>query len=126
MDMAKRVAILLENGVDPAGERHTTASLARAAEISGQGLLNLLNGSTQSPSLQTARALCRVYGLSIDYFDLPSAEACRTYLLQAQAQHQPLLQTISQHAAQLSADDRRSISSIIRWIQAQDAARDAR
>lgn len=119
----RQLALLLALGVDPQGQRHTLPSLARATGVSDQTLLNWLNGKTASPRLQTVRALCRVYGITLDYFDLETEADCRAYLINHQAQLFPLIRSICELANHLSPISQRYLQRILSWIRAKEAQR---
>lgn len=112
----QQLAILLEEGIDPKGYTHTLVSLAAQSGVSSQTLSNLLNGKTGSPRLLTVRAICAVYGLSINYFDLETEQACRACLERHRRTQLPLLGEIAQISEHLSQDNQRRLTTIIRWI----------
>jgi len=114
----QQLALLLEEGIDTQGHTHTLASLAAKSGVSDQALANLLSGKTGSPRLLTVRAICAVYGLSIDYFDLDTERACRLQLEQHRRAQLPLIAEIAHMADQLSPDDQQSLNTVIRWIRA--------
>jgi transcriptional regulator with XRE-family HTH domain len=115
----RQFAILLEEGVEMQGQRYTLAGAAAATGISDQALANLLHGKTESPRLQTARALCRLYGISLAYFDLETEEACRAYLAHHRQRFGPAtVREIVSLSDQLSPRGKRNILAILRWIHA--------
>jgi hypothetical protein len=82
-----------------------------------------MQGKTESPRLETARKLCRLYGISLDYFDLPTEEACRAYLARRRQQIAPAsVQEIAALSEQLSLQGKRNILAILRWIQLGNTA----
>lgn len=111
---------LLKYGRSPAGAAYSVRALAAAAKISDQALMNLLNGRTRSPRLNTARAICRLYGISLDYFSFDTEAACRDYLLRHQQTSSEVLHTIADLSRNLSGDTLMRLSSIFHWIQAVD------
>ena len=104
---------------------HTTGServpsvkaLAQAMNISDQTLLNLLDGSAASPRLETARAICSYYGITLDYFDCETEAACRDYLARHQLRGSPLLQAIDEETAELSPRGKRNVLSLLEWVR---------
>ena len=121
-DIASRIqfSTLLKYGRNAAGAAYSLQALAEAANISDQALLNLLNGRTQSPRLKTARAICRLYGISLDYFSFDTEAACRDYLLRHQQTSSEVLHMIANLSRNLSSDTLMRLSSIFHWIQAAD------
>ena len=120
---ARQLALLFEHGVDTQGKPHTVGSAAAATGLSDQALANLLHGKTASPRLETARALCRLYGISLVYFDLETEDACRAYLLHHRQRLAPVvLQEIGALSDQLSPRGKRNILAILHWIQAGKSA----
>ncbi|GAB4531505.1 MAG: hypothetical protein OHK0046_52290 [Anaerolineae bacterium] len=116
-----QLALLLTHGVDAHGRAYTVHTLAAAANLSRQALFNLLSGRTASPLLETARALCAVYGISLDYFDLTTPEQCLAYLERHRQQCQPLLQEIVRAAEALPTADHQRLASIVQWLQAHES-----
>jgi transcriptional regulator with XRE-family HTH domain len=116
-------SILLADGRNVEGRAHSIQSLAKAVELSDQALLNLLNGRTISPRLETARAICQLYGITLDYFGLDSVAACQRYLLRAQQQTSPTLLAIDEQSRQLSPTTLESLARIVAWIWARDQQR---
>lgn len=115
----RQIAILLENGVDTHGQSYTLASAAAATGISDQALSNLLHGKTESPRLETVRALCHLYGISLSYFDLEAEEACRAYLSRHRQRFGPAtVREIVSLSDQLSPRGKRNILAILHWIRA--------
>ena len=118
---AEQLALLLEYGLDLSGKRYTVPQLAAAGQISDQTLLNILNGRTDSPRLSSVRAICAVYGLSVDYFDCETIAACRAYLSYHRQRVLPLVGDIADSASDLNPDNRQRIANIIRWIQSRES-----
>ncbi|HEX2619339.1 MAG TPA: helix-turn-helix transcriptional regulator [Phototrophicaceae bacterium] len=123
MNSNHQLALLLEFGVDTFGRSHTIQSIALATGIADQTLLNWLHGKTTSPRLNTIRAVCQVYGISLAYFDLETETACRTYLMRHHYQRFPLIHTINEIAQQLSPTIQDQLKSIIRWIRASETSK---
>ena len=92
-------------------------ALARAMNMSDQTLLNLLDGSAASPRLETARAICSYYGITLDYFDCETEAACRDYLARHQLRASPLLQAIDEETAELSPRGKRNVLSLLEWVR---------
>ena len=119
INAGRQIAVLLEDGVDIHGHSYTLAGAAAATGISNQALANLLHGKSESPRLETARALCRLYGISLAYFDLETEEACQAYLLHHRRHFAPAtVREIVSLSDQLSPRGKRNILAILHWIRA--------
>ncbi len=113
-------ATLLTHGKIFEYEPHSVRTIAEAIQLSNQTLRNLLNGRTISPRLETARAICQLYGITLDYFGLESRAACERYLLQHRQRDFPVLTAIDEQSRQLSSDALASLMRISHWIQAKE------
>jgi transcriptional regulator with XRE-family HTH domain len=116
--VSQQLALLLEHGIDSSGQFYTVQKLSDVSGISDQTLLNILNGTTTSPRLKTARAICQVYDLSLDYFDLDTSANCRAYLERHRQRHIPLIREIDSSVSQLPPDGQRQITRVLFWIKA--------
>jgi len=114
----EQINLLIQEGVDPQGKSYTLASAAAAAGISDQTLANLVHGKSQCPRLETTRALCHLYGISLDYFDLDTEVQCRAYLVRHRRKHaSALVRHIATLSDQLSPIGKRNILTILHWIR---------
>jgi transcriptional regulator with XRE-family HTH domain len=109
--------ILIDMLRDPQGKPYSIATLAQAANVSDQSLLYLLDGRTQHPRLETVRALCRFYHISLDYFDCETEAACRVYLLEQISASSNLLHTIAVEATRLTPKGQRSVLAVLEWLR---------
>lgn len=116
-DFSQQLAILLKHGVTADGRRLSVTGLAVAAGLNPQTLINLLANRSTSPLLETARAVCDVYGISLDYFDLSTAEACKNYLNRhRQPQPSEALRKMIEQLDQLTSPSKEQIARVVHWI----------
>ncbi|MCK6580616.1 MAG: helix-turn-helix domain-containing protein [Anaerolineae bacterium] len=115
ISFARQLHLLLERHRSQTGKPLSIRSLAGSTGISVQALLNLADGSSLFPRLDTARALCRFFGIALDYFNLETEAECMAYL----AAHQPdsMLRDLSQEANSLTPRGRRNVLAIMEWIR---------
>src|SRR5690606_35697101 len=94
------------------------ADVARLTGISHQTLMNLLQGQSANPRLDTLRALCELYGISLDYFGCDTDEACRAYLLQqASIRDDSPLREIIHRTEKLSSTSTQRVLRLMDWMQ---------
>lgn len=114
-----QLSTLLANGRSTDGNAYSIQALAEVIHVSDQALRNLLNGRTVSPRLETARSICRLYGITLDYFSLESEPTCQTHLLHKQQHASPILRAIDEQSRQLSPTATESLIRIAIWIRAK-------
>lgn len=112
----KQLELLLEHGRDADGQRYRLADIAKRTDIRYQTLSNLINGSSGNPRLETLRALCRLYDISLDYFSCETEESCLQILKQHIVDHSHNLQEISDETRSLSPKGKRNVMTIIEWM----------
>ncbi|MEO8391407.1 MAG: helix-turn-helix domain-containing protein [Chloroflexota bacterium] len=78
--------ILIDSLPAPEGNKYSIASISDATGLSEQTLQYLLEGRTQYPVLDSARKLCRFFGISLDYFECETEAECHEFLAQNAAQ----------------------------------------
>lgn len=100
MTVAEHFALLLRYFPDADGQPYSANHLAQVLEMSPQALLNLMQGESPNPRLDTVRRLCRFFGITLDYFGLETAEECEEYL----QRHLVQVGTPAVHAIQAQAD----------------------
>lgn len=119
LSIDQQLAILLDQGVDRAGERHRLSEVAAATGIRYQTLAKLLNGQSSSPRLSTLLALCHFYDISLDYFACDTEAACRHYLELHHARlASPLIREIEHESARLTDQGQRNVLTIMDWMRA--------
>lgn len=119
ISIACQMQLLLEHTAAPNKRPSTIATLARAMGLSQQTLQNILQGRIDNPRLDTLRVLCQFYGISLDYFDLPTEERCRHYLAAKQlTSAAPVMQHIQRETHDLTEQGQRNILSALEWINA--------
>lgn len=109
--------ILMDMLRDGHGKPYTLNTLAQAAAVSDQSLTYLLEGRSQFPRLDTIRAICRFYHISLDYFACETEEACRAYLLERLAESSSLLQNIASETAALTPKGKRNVLTMLEWLR---------
>ena len=115
----QQLQLLLDEGHPVVeGKFKTPADIARHIGVSHQTLMNLLQGKSQNPRLNTVRGLCELYGVSLNYFDCHSEEACRVHLLQ-EALHDDTkpLHEIATRAGTLSEQATARVLKLMDWMQ---------
>lgn len=109
--------ILLDRLRDPQGKPYSLATLAQATGLSDQSLAYLLEGRSQFPRLDTLRALCRFYHISLDYFACETEADCHRYLLEQLAASSTLLNDIAMEAAALTPKGQRNVLTMLEWLR---------
>ncbi len=102
---------------DPQGKPYSMATLAKAAGVSDQSLSYLLDGQSQYPRLETLRAICSFYHISIDYFECDTESDCRAYLLECLAESSTLLHDIASEAQALTPRGQRNVLTMLEWLR---------
>lgn len=115
MSTSEQITILIEEGIIHTGEFATITEVAKEVGISHQGMMNLVQGKSNNPRLHTLQALCRLYGITLDYFACTTKEECQHYVIQHQ--RTPLLDEIAEQSAQLSPKGERNVLSLLEWIR---------
>lgn len=110
----EQIRLLLEAGAEA---DVSISQVAQATGISDQALANLLQGKSANPRLSTLLALCRHYGISLDYFACESETACRAYLYRHQMAASSLIGEIENAAAHLSPKGQRNVLAIMEWMR---------
>ncbi|MDX2137281.1 MAG: helix-turn-helix transcriptional regulator [Chloroflexota bacterium] len=118
ISFAEQLQLLLDYLPDMHHQLSSPAQLARLLNMSPQAVLNLLNGHTTSPRLDTARALCQCFGVSLDYFALTTRQACETYLKQqVVARSTPTVQAINTHVSHLTPHVMKRVLVVLSWAE---------
>lgn len=114
----RQLAILVETLIGPDGRAYSLPHLAASTGIRHQTLHNLLRGKAHNPRLDTLQALCRLYGISLDYFACETEAECRAYLSRKRIESAPsIVHEIAAQSNRLSAKGRRNVLAIMRWIE---------
>lgn len=112
-----QLTLLIEAVPQSSGQPYPVADLARQMGVSPQALLNLLNDKSHHPRLDTVRRLCRVYGISLDYFECATEAACLDYLARHRVASSTQLQEISRSAETLTPRGQRNVLKILEWLR---------
>lgn len=115
----QKIRLLIEAAQPMNGAQISTAAdIARLTGISHQTLMNLLQGQNTNPRLDTLRALCELYGISLDYFDCENDVDCRAHILQkATINRNSMVSEIIEHTEQLSATSKQRVLRLMEWMQ---------
>jgi transcriptional regulator with XRE-family HTH domain len=109
--ISQQIALLLEQG----GRSENLYEVAEAAGLTGQSMLNLVQGKTANPHFTTLFALCRFYDISLDYFSCPTLEDSLNYL-KARRMDSDTLRQINTIAHTLTPAKRRNVMRVLRWM----------
>ena len=119
LSIGKQIALLIEHGCDIHGQQYSLADVARLTGIRYQTLANLIDESSSNSRLKTLRTLCRLYGISLDYFACETEAACLSTLQQHQLTHAPdKIRKIDSETQKLSAKGKRNVLAMMEWIRA--------
>jgi transcriptional regulator with XRE-family HTH domain len=123
LQVSQQLALLLAYGVNTSGKMLSLSEIARETGIRYQTLSNLLDGTTTNPRLEMLRDICRLFGISLDYFMLETEEDCVRYLKSNRVrQSSTLVATIARNAQQLSKSGTGNVLTIIQWMEATPEA----
>jgi hypothetical protein len=115
--LARQMRMLLEHKCDPNGRSMSVADLTREIDLTQQTLQNILHQRIDNPRLNTLRVLCVFYGISLDYFDLPTEEMCYHYLAAQQLKLAPsIIHQIDHETRCLTAKGQRNILAVLEWM----------
>lgn len=119
ISIARRMKLLLEHTPNPHTRPSTVIGLAEAIGLTQQTLQNILHERIDNPRLNTLRALCGFYKISLDYFDLPTEETCRHYLAAQQLKTAPMMiHQIDHETHSLTERGQHNILSSLEWMNA--------
>lgn len=117
LPVSRQIALLIDEGITVTGHRASRADVARAIGLSHQGLSNLINGKSAHPRLRTLQALCRLYGISLDYFAATTEDECRACLRPPRAGQPACIDAIATAADTLSPWGQRQVLVLMTWIR---------
>lgn len=117
--IGRQMQLLLEYTPEPNTRPSSIAALADVLGLTQQTLQNILHGRIDNPRLNTLKALCQFYGISLDYFDLQSEDQCRHYLAAKQLKAAPpVIQQIDHETQTLTGKAQNNILSALEWMTA--------
>ena len=117
--LSRQLVLLFEKGVNRQGQSISLSDIEQATGIRYQTLSNLLDGTAANPRLDTLRAICSMFGISLDYFANESEAECMQYLHRHRLQYaSPLVATIAREVDNLSAKGQHNVLTILTWIEA--------
>lgn len=115
----QQIAFLIEYGRDLQAKQYSLAEVAKLTGVRYQTLANLIDESSSNPRLKTLRALCQLYGISLDYFACETEESCINTLKQHQlANASEEIHKIDNETSTLSAKGKRNVLAMMEWIRA--------
>ena len=112
-----KLRLLMQTKFDADGKPLNARTLGDAIGMSDQVIQNFLNGDADNPRMKTIRLVCRVYGVSIDYFMCETLDQCRAMLAALHPQlATPLMTTITEETEQLSPKGQRNVARLLEWV----------
>ena len=118
VSIGQQIRLLMEWSKEHQGKSYSLREMARAADLSTQGLTNILDGTTPDPRVEPLRNLCRLFQVSLDYLSRRTESECRAYLMQRLIEHgTPILQQITIESQQLSPRGRDNVMVVLQWLE---------
>ncbi len=118
VSIGQQIRLLMEWAKAHRGKSYSLREIARAADLSTQGLTNILDGTTPDPRVEPLRNLCRLFQVSLDYLNCQTEAECRAYLMQRLIEHStPILQQIAVESQQLSPRGRDNVMVVLQWLE---------
>ncbi len=118
MSVAEQLQLLLHYFTDASEQPYSANQLAQMLDLSPQAVLNLLQGHSPNPRLDTVRRVCRFFGITLDYFDLESVQACEAYLRQhVIAGGTPTIQAIRSQSESLTPRAAANVMVLLSWAE---------
>src|SRR4051794_14278781 len=87
VSIGQQIRLLIDWAKAHQGKSYSMSEVARAADLSTQGLTNILDGNTPDPRLEPLRNLCHFFHVSLDYFSCRTETDCRAYLMHRLIEH---------------------------------------
>ncbi len=118
VSIGQQIHLLMEWAKAHQGKSYSFREIARAADLSTQGLTNILDGTTPDPRLEPLRNLCHFFQVSLDYLNCRTESDCRTYLMRRLIEYgTPILQQIAVESQQLSPRGRDNVMVVLQWLE---------
>jgi len=118
VSIGQQIRLLIEWSKEHQGKSYSLREIARAADLTTQGLANILDGTTPDPRLEPLRNLCRFFHVSLDYLNCRTESDCRTYLMRRLIEYgTPILQQIAVESQQLSPQGRDNVMVVLQWLE---------
>lgn len=95
---------------------HSLREIAAASGITTQGMANILDGITPHPRLDTLRNICRLFEVSLDYFECQEEAECELYLVQRSIES-GTLHVINSEALRLSPLAQENVLQVLQWLE---------
>lgn len=118
VSIGQQIRLLMEWSKAHQGKSYSLREIARAADLTTQGLTNILDGITPDPRVEPLRNLCRFFQISLDYLSCRTESDCRAYLMHHLIDYgTPLLQQIAVESQQLSPRGRDNVMVVLQWLE---------
>jgi len=118
VSIGQQIHLLIEWSKEHQGKSYSIREIARAADLSTQGLTNILDGTTPDPRVEPLRNLCRFFQVSLDYLGCRTESECHSYLMQRLIEYgTPILQQIAVESQQLSPRGRDNVMVVLQWLE---------
>lgn len=97
---------------------YSIREIAAAGGITAQGIANILADITPHPRLDTLRNLCRLFEVSLDYFDCKDELECENFLVQGLIETRSnTLHLINAESMHLSPLAQENVLQVIQWLE---------
>ena len=115
--LSRQLELLFQHVYHTNGRLSYVYEVAQATDIAEQTLLNLLHDRATQPRLNTLLTLCDYFGISLDYFSLPTEKACLWYLasIRKLGKAPLILEHIEREAVALSPQGIANVLAILQW-----------
>lgn len=110
---AEKLALLFEFE----GEGKSVSTVASAIGISQSTLSRLKAGKIET-NIGITLALCKYFGVGLEYFDLPTEAECKNYLASLNdVEHDPLMVELSGELDKLSSQELTNVLAMLSWLE---------
>lgn len=122
LPLAQQINLLFENVKKSDGQTYTLKEVSEATGISLPSLSHLRNGKNVNPQLNTLRALCRFFNVSLSYFESQSEEECLALIAEGRPNKGDDINVgfITSMATTLSPQGQRDLLTIVKWARAAE------
>lgn len=97
---------------------YSLRDIAAAGDITAQGVANILDGITPHPRLDTLRNICRLFEVSLDYFDCQDEAECENYLAKRSIEiGSDTLHLINSESMSLSPLAQENVLQVLQWLE---------
>jgi transcriptional regulator with XRE-family HTH domain len=123
--ISELVNLLFEEILNPDARTFTEKEVSYQVNITHKTLKHIRTGKTSNPGIATIREISRLFGISLDFFDVASIEECYGFLNERDetATAVPSVSEITFRSLDLSEESRKDILQVIRWVEAAERER---